>query len=457
MSSIVLTQHSAAQTRLYRAVWRWHFYAGLYVVPFLIMLAITGAFMMIYSDRSNELGWVADIEQSGQSVAISAQANAALASVPGGKLVTYIAPQAKNRPAFFEISKDNTTFAVAVDTFSKTVINTQDESTTYRAWAEKIHGTLLIGTLGDRLIEIAASLTMILVASGLYMWWPRTQSFASAVIPDLSISGRGFWKEIHKTIGVWIALFLALFMLSGLAWTGIWGERFAMPWSAFPTNKWDNVPLSDLTHASLNRDILHEVPWGVMQTPLPASGSNAGIAAVPQPVVLDTVAQWAEANGFSNQYRLSIPADEKGVYTVAYDARNQDSANPSGDRFVHIDRYTGHILADVKFEDYPIGGKLMAWGIALHKGMVGRVNFIFNLVYLLAVLGLCGSGVVMWWKRRPTGALAAPLYPRDYKLTVGVAGIALALGAAFPMGGLAILVFAVIDFFLPKQLKEVGF
>ena len=25
--------------RFYAAVWRWHFYAGLYVIPFLIMLA----------------------------------------------------------------------------------------------------------------------------------------------------------------------------------------------------------------------------------------------------------------------------------------------------------------------------------------------------------------------------------------------------------------------------------
>ena len=27
---------------LYFAAWRWHFYAGLYVIPFLIMLSVTG-------------------------------------------------------------------------------------------------------------------------------------------------------------------------------------------------------------------------------------------------------------------------------------------------------------------------------------------------------------------------------------------------------------------------------
>ncbi|MEG3753248.1 PepSY domain-containing protein [Psychromonas arctica] len=32
----------------YMSVWRWHFYAGLYTIPFLMMLAVTGL-LMLYS------------------------------------------------------------------------------------------------------------------------------------------------------------------------------------------------------------------------------------------------------------------------------------------------------------------------------------------------------------------------------------------------------------------------
>jgi len=184
--------------------------------------------------------------------------------------------------------------------------------------------------------------------------------------------------------------------------------------------------------------------------------SAAGASGVPQPVNLDSVVQWAAANGFSGQYRVSVPADAAGVFTVAYDGRNQDSTLPSGDRFVHIDRYSGNILADVGFADYSVVGKLMAWGIALHKGMAGPINFAFNLVYLALVLLLCISGVVMWWKRRPAGSLAAPLYAKDFRLTTGVAVIALALSVLFPLGGIAILLFAVFDYLLPRRFKEAG-
>ena len=97
----------------------------------------------------------------------------------------------------------------------------RDRSTTVRALAEKIHGTLLIGVTGDRLIEVAASLSMVLLASGLYLWWPRGGGIGRALVPNLSARGRALWKELHRTTGFWISAVLFVFLLSGLSWTGV--------------------------------------------------------------------------------------------------------------------------------------------------------------------------------------------------------------------------------------------
>jgi uncharacterized iron-regulated membrane protein len=455
MSTFSLSAEDAhASSRLYRAVWRWHFYAGLFVVPFLLMLAFTGTFMMLYSQFGNELGWEKNVTVTGEASTPSSQATLAVAAVPGGKLATYIAPESPERPSFFEVNKDGTFFAVAVDPYAAVVLDAHDESTTYRALAERIHGTLLLGTWGDRLIEIAASLSIIMVVTGLYMWWPRGTSFASALLPNFALKGRALWRELHLTTGIWMSVFLVLFMLTGLSWAGIWGEKFVQPWSSFPANKWDNVPTSDQTHASMNHNSSHEVPWAIEQTPMPASGSKVGVVGVQSPVTLDSVVQWAAVNGFKGQYKVNVPSNDKGVFTVSYDGRNEDGVTPSGDRFVHIDQYTGKILADVGYADYKTVGKLMAWGIGLHKGMAGVWNLIFNLAYMSLVVFACISGVVMWWKRRPAGEVAAPLYPRDFKVPAGVLLVGAVLGVAFPLGGLAIVVFAGIDFMLPKRLKE---
>ena len=60
---------NADASRTYRALWRWHFYAGLLVAPFLLILAVTGA-IYLFNDELNlalspELYRVAPHERSG--------------------------------------------------------------------------------------------------------------------------------------------------------------------------------------------------------------------------------------------------------------------------------------------------------------------------------------------------------------------------------------------------------
>jgi len=105
----------------------------------------------------------------------------------------------------------------------------------------------------------------------------------AALLPTLSRGrGRGLWKSLHGVVGFWVSLFLVAFLISGLAWAGIWGGKMVQAWSQFPAEKWDNVPLSDATHASMDHD-RREVPWVLEQTPMPASGSDAG--ATPSPAL----------------------------------------------------------------------------------------------------------------------------------------------------------------------------
>ncbi|MEL5879149.1 PepSY domain-containing protein [Cereibacter sphaeroides] len=443
----------SSTNKLYFAAWRWHFYAGLFVVPFLLILAVTGMIMMISTAASNQLGNVADVAITGAPVPVTAQAEAALAAVPSGILNQYVAPEAPDRPAFFAIEQGHAVMSVAVDPYTGAVLNSQDKTTTLYAVANRIHGTLLIGETGDRVMETAASLIVLLIVTGLWMWLPKAG--LRAVVPDLRARGRSLFKSLHTSVGTAISLFLLLFVLSGLSWTGIWGGQFVQPWSSFPAEKtWTGVPLSDRTHASMNHAGHQDVAWGMEQVPMPASGSEAGTAGVSGDVTLDTVSAWAGRNGFSGQYRISVPQDESGVFTVMAEVRNEDGVMPWADRTTHLDRLTGNVLADVRYADYAPMAKAMAWGIGLHKGLVGPLNFAFNLLFLLLVIATCVTGVAMWWKRRPSGAgrLAAPPMPRDMPLWKGAVLVALALAMAFPMAGVALLAVVALDVLLLSKV-----
>lgn len=84
-----------------------------------------------------------------------------------------------------------------------------------------------------------------LLATWLYMWW-------ASVVSNFKTKGCAFWKSLDVTTGLGSSLVLIFFLLSGLPWSGVWGDKLVPAWSTFSAEKWNNVPLSDKTYAELN-------------------------------------------------------------------------------------------------------------------------------------------------------------------------------------------------------------
>jgi uncharacterized iron-regulated membrane protein len=444
----------ASTNKLYLAAWRWHFYAGLYVIPFFAVLAITGMAMAWIAYIDGRDGERIAVQPQAVAQAVSVQADAALAAIPGGTLRQYVAPRAADLAAIFRVDLDGKATMIAVDPYTATVLAEFPRRSGWYDFFDNVHSDLMLGVTGDRMIEIAASLGMVLIATGLYMWWPRNAGWRAALIPSVGRGGRAMWRSLHGVVGFWISLFLVFFLISGLSWAGIWGEKMVQAWSQFPAEKWDNVPLSDETHASMNHGP-KEVPWALEQTPMPASGSQAGTSRTGRRhrVTIDSMDQLARAIGFDGRYQMNVPTGETGVYTFSRDSMSTDSTDPMSDRTVHVDRYTGNILADVRFEDYSLAGKAMAVGIALHMGTMGLWSVLANTLVCLSVLFLCASSVVMWWKRRAGGLrLSAPPLPRDMPLWKGAVLVALAVSLAFPMAGVTLLAVLALDLLILQRI-----
>jgi uncharacterized iron-regulated membrane protein len=401
------------------------------------------------------ISWMAGVGGERTAVAPSqapiagTQLHATAESVfPDGIATQYIAPLADNRAAIFVIESDTGSTGVVMNPYSGEVLDSFAWRDGWYDFASNIHGSLLLGTFGDWMIEIAASLAIVLVASGLYLHWPRNgKGWRKTLVPQLSAKGRNFWKSLHGVVGFWISALLILFLLSGLSWTDVWGSKMVQAWNTFPAEKW-GAPLSDATHADMNHNSVEEVPWALEQTPVPASGSLKGVAAIQGEVTIDKVVAFADSLAFDGRYQINIPQDEIAVWTLSHDSMSNDGPKPTQDRTIHIDRYTGNVLADVQFIDYTPYAKAMAIGIALHEGDMGILNFLLNTVFCLSVLLVSASGLILWWKRRPASAgnLSAPPRPDDLPFWKGAAALVVALGVVFPMAGATIVVVLLIDF-----------
>ncbi|WP_409202323.1 PepSY-associated TM helix domain-containing protein [Suttonella sp. R2A3] len=443
----------------YSRIWRWHFYAGVFVAPFLTILAVTGLCMMMLAYTNGRDGEQIKVAVQANPQPISAQADAAVASIPNGTIKQYIAPRADDRVAVFRVDGAERAMMVAVDPYTAEVVKVYPRRDGLYQKMEAFHGTLFLGKFGDYLIETAASLAILMIATGWYLWWKRQRRLRQVFMPKLGKKS-GWWRRLHGATGSWISLILLFFLISGLSWAGIWGERMVQAWSQFPAGKFGNppMPVSAPTHGDvLNDGLTKEVPWVLELTPMPTSDTSNTSAKAAVSKNLDTLDQFAREQGFEGRYQINFPHGEIGVWTLSQDSMSYDSNNPMADRTMHLDQYSGEILADIRFQDYNLFGKFMAAGVALHMGNLGWWSVLANALFCLAVVFMCVSGFVMWWKRRPSKAVGlAPPPARNSTVSWGLAAPLLALAVIFPTAMLVIVAVFCLDYVLFSRIKPVG-
>lgn len=353
----------------YNLLWRWHFYAGLFVVPFLIMLSVTGILMMIDEPvvqplLHKEIVRVTPSDAPYQSWEQQRKdaSEYIQKSDSEAKLKKVILPRQPDRSAQFIFKTQQGNQVVYTNPFTGQVLGALNSDDSLYSISNDIHGSLLIGKVGDALIELATGLMLILIITGVYLWWVSSRNSQRFTI-NMAQKGRAFWRNFHSVTGAYTALFLIFFVVTGLAWAGIWGAKIVQPWSSFPDGVYANVPKSDLTHADLNTGNNEEVPWNLEQTALPASGSNQGITGIPkgQAVTLDSVIELGHRMGMKS-FRLNVPQSKEGVYSLMAATMSGDIINAGEDRALHVDQYTGKILGDVGFEKYSLMAK--PWPLA---------------------------------------------------------------------------------------------
>lgn len=487
----------------YFTVWRWHFYAGMFVAPFLIILACTALGMMLLSStvgRDHDSVAVS-IPESAVTAPVATQAKNALNTLPDSTLIKYVAPRSNDTVALFQIKSADHDNMVAVNPYTADIVESIPTNSNLYYTFYNIHGDLLIGKVGDYLLETTASLTILMILTGWYLWWKKRKSLKGMLIPDDHTNRqqkRSFFRTIHATLGSWISILLLFFCITGMAWAGVWGERMVQAWSQFPAGKWGVAPMPlsidhsqhhagmDMdnaeaaphvhgatpaiapTHGSvLNSGNAKDVPWVLELTPMPVSGTTRGENGIAPniPIMIDTVDRFAREIGFKGRYQLNLPQGPTGVWTLSQDSMSYDMKSPTADRTVHIDRYSGNVLAEIRFDDYNAFGKFMAAGTAIHMGTLGWWSVLANVLFCLSVIAICVTGYIMWWQRRPRGVeemkgLNPPA--RGFNLSVWwpFAIPLLVVAAIFPTAIIAIIAIALLDFlvisrveFLQKLLK----
>ena len=212
----------------YRTIWRWHFYAGLFSIPFVIWLSITGSIYLFKPQIDAwEDGPYENINVSGTPATPAQQAAAALAAVPGSTLHYYELPQSSRSATRVIVGKGTEEFRVYVNPQTRAILHIVNDDHRFTQRIFHLHGELLMGDMGSVVVETASSWAIVLIATGLFLWWPRqSEKFAGVLYVRTTKGRRLFFRDLHAVTGVWISAYALFLLFTGLQWAKVWGSMF---------------------------------------------------------------------------------------------------------------------------------------------------------------------------------------------------------------------------------------
>lgn len=425
------TETSARRAALHRLIWRWHFYAGLFCIPFVIALAITGS---IYLFRPQIEAWLdapyRDLAARTRT-APSTQVEAALAAVPGSTLRAYQLPLAAGDAAEILVVRDGVASRVYVHPENANVLHIVEEEQRPMRVLAHFHGELLLGDRGSMIVELAASWAIVLLLTGLYLWWPRGRSgFAGLLYPRLRGEPRVFWRDLHAVTAFWVSG-LALFLLvSGLPWAKSWGSL-----------------LKDARQLTSSAAVRADWPIGGSEH---AHRPNAATTHF-DPVALDRVVARAPSLGLEPPVLVAPPALHATRWTAKSDASNRPRR---ADAELDAD---GIVMRRTTFAERPAIDRAIGYGVAAHEGQLfGALNQALGVFTALGLIVVCSSAIRMWWTRRPAGALGARTRREGSRVPVALLVLIIALAIVLPLLGLTLIGVVLVERVALRRIEPVA-
>jgi uncharacterized iron-regulated membrane protein len=259
-----------------------------------------------------------------------------------------------------------------VDPYSGEVLGQHGEMERYSLWARRLHSSLLQGNGWRWMIELGASWMVVMLLTGVYLWWPRR----SALPPKPGTPGRAAWSYWHAITGIVLALMSLVILTTGLTWSQFAGDQIR----SF-------------------RDVIGQAspapPKGLHSTPLPGD----------EIMNWEDVLQATRSRAPLGPVQIVPPQGGQGVWRVS----SPEDAAPTGKFTLVLDAFSGRTMFYADWDHQTAWGMATAIGIPFHRGEFGWWN--------QAILFAFGAGVLFslvsgWTMLIGRGRDGLPMMPR---------------------------------------------
>jgi uncharacterized iron-regulated membrane protein len=387
------------------------------VAPALIVVAATGA-LYIFKDELEAVIYpgVTYVEPAAHRVSYEQQLAAARAAVPTPVHIGLVQVFANPKRAT-AIAMAGAKFQISyVDPYRGGYLGAIEQGNFFEI-VLKLHRQLFVGTTGRIVVELTTCWTIVLAATGMYLWWPRKWNQVWGVwLPRWRRKPYVVLRDLHSVGGIYVAIIAIVISLTGLIYTYTWGSGFQYAAQKSGANDMFSKPM------------LSKCPPTAKDLPI------------------DRFIEIGHEKMPGKTLNVWFPRAPNAVYLVL----GSSDYGPSVHEMLFIDRATGEILADRPISQAKPLYWFGTWNYPLHVGTIlGLTSKILWLVTCVVLMTLPVTGVWMWWQRRPTGRLGLPRRVTARRPRWLVAIIA-ATGILLPTVGLSVVAVLVVDRLLSR-------
>jgi uncharacterized iron-regulated membrane protein len=306
---------------------------------------------------------------------------------------------------------------IYLDPYRGTVLGSHGEMDRFSTWAKRLHSSLLQGNNWRWLLELSTSWMLVMLVTGIYLWWPRGKRSA---VPRAGLVGREGWRQWHAFVGASLSVLTLVMLATGLTWSRYSGAQIKAT-------------------AAMLGQVGPEAPRGLRS------------AVVPGVPPLTWQAAWNATQTIapSISYQITPPARGDEPWRIT----NFDRSQPFKRFDLRLDAFSGRPLYYSGWESMTLFNKATAIGIPFHRGEFGWWNQALLLIFGFGVLWALLSGWMMYFKRMRKAPMGLPrLLPGTWR-HVPVWGWLLlaALLVLMPVWTLSVVVVALAEGWMQRR------
>jgi uncharacterized iron-regulated membrane protein len=375
--------HTPQRVFLRRALFQIHLWTGLLLAAYAIIIGLTGSALIFKSELLERLQpSLYNLHPIPRQTTLDATVHAIEASHPGWQafaLQNFDHPTQATDLLLRRVSGPPTPNyrVVSFNPYTGQLLLDHLRYAGLLGFLSNLHVYLLSGETGLLISGWMALGLLLLCLSGLILWWPGVQRWASALLLHRRASWRRINFDLHTVVGFWTSAAFLLVILTGL--------DFAFPG---PTGK-----LLELATLHGYRDTGVELRPTIPTSPAPTLTIDGMIAAA------DRALPAAAPPGY-----LQLPTTPTTPIRVTGYYRH---AAPFSQLVrIVLDPHTGALLASSDTRAQDLASRIEQYSVALHFGLFGGPGPLGLLVKILWVLLgilpalLAVTGILMYWNRK---------------------------------------------------------